>query len=913
MATGKTETLTGEITYTREHELSAYDDVLTISSATLRLLKPAGDLMLKQGNDTVTIVNSTIIGDTGVGVLLGSGDDTLTIQNSEIRSRISLAGGDDHVIINGSAQSVVTLTALDPDQTTVDTDEDLTTLSLGSGNDILELCSILEGTGVINFGSGSDTLVFNAGTLNNSGGIANLNNLTVTSLGGTTYRDLELVDAGNRIEWNGNLRGSDNAKWIILDAVSGTAQAEAAFITDNNVVSNIGFSIADRTFVQTDGGTWEISGRSDNAAFTADNSKVTLYHMVLTENKTGFSGSNTDWNLNKSNISNHSERGAVITGGSLIFSDIEFTENQSENLRNGAGVWLQGATVSGTMARVNRNRASASISCSSVIVSEHGDAFHSAFVGNVAVCGGGFYTEDSTVSLEDISYDGNVVVAEACCNASAWADVSSYASSDSYCVKNSSYAVSAIANAEANAAGGGWYSKKSELILEEASFYNNIASASVSASAYSFAWAWAHSSGISFHLLVSSFALAQPIANARGGGLYTENSTVSMKHIVFENNIAEACAGFNADARVGALAKFGKRVEGRDIAIASNDRGTYATSKASYAGSSASALGGGLYTQNSIITLEHATFSNNIATAQAVSGAGAFAGGGGMWMGDAQDTIFTDVKFYGNKALSNQGAQGGAAYLKTGALTLSAGIFASNQVSGNNAQGGAVYADSMLLNLTDTIFSDNTVNGEIAQGGALFITNGSRLVYSLSDNMTALQKTVTCSGNSALEGGFLYLENSAADFVIGSNTKLLISDSIAGSGTITKSGADMEISAAIADSNIRWTVASGLLELSTIARTINLNNWTIGTEAMLRLSSLNDVVNMSTDKKIGTLDLGGGSDVINTGGYTLSGGQLLVSTLTFSAEVDESAVQLPLEIRRLVLILHWQALFSTAG
>ena len=110
MATGKIENLTGEISYSREHELTAYDDILTISSATLSLLKPAGDLMLMQGNDTVTITNSTIIGDTGVGLLLGSGDDTLTIQNSEIKSRISLASGNDHVVISGSAQSVVTLT-----------------------------------------------------------------------------------------------------------------------------------------------------------------------------------------------------------------------------------------------------------------------------------------------------------------------------------------------------------------------------------------------------------------------------------------------------------------------------------------------------------------------------------------------------------------------------------------------------------------------------------------------------------------------------------------------------------------------------------------------------------------------------------------------------------------------------------
>ena len=821
MATGKIENLTGEISYSREHELTAYDDILTISSATLSLLKPAGDLMLMQGNDTVTITNSTIIGDTGVGLLLGSGDDTLTIQNSEIKSRISLASGNDHVVISGSAQSVVTLTALDPDQTSIDTDEDLTTLSLGADNDVLELCSILQGSGVINFGSGSDTLVFNAGTLNNTGGIANMNNLTVTNLGGTTYRDLELVDAGNRIEWNGNLRGNDNAKWIVLDAVSGTALAEAAFITDNNVVSNIGFKITNRTFVQTDGGTWEISGRSGNTAFMADDSKVTLYHMVLTENQTGFSGNNTDWNLNKSNISNHSERGAVITGGSLTFNDLSFTGNAmtysklsgQDSFAQGGGLHITGATISGQRGYIYRNSANisgfASTSAkSSAYISINLDNYYSSTEKIVSsndslktyAKGGGVYAENAKLFAENMDFASNC--------ASAFVTGYTFAGATAY-ARNSlgnkySYNVTAYASADASigihAYGGAIFIDSSNLTLEKSNFSNNF----VCAYSSNTGGVGAHATSFGGKEMASAFAFTDGSINkfAQGGGIYSENSDLLLTDVKFLGNYASA-------ARTG---------EYRDYSY-----GAYATASAS----------GSSYKSWEVFPVASVSRGNSIAYAE-------------------------------NKVDATY-ARGGALFSSAGKVELISAVFSGNcaAVDSGEAQGGAIYADNAVVNLTDSTFTGN----EAKKGGALYGANNSKFTYALSNNNMNFLKKVTISGNKADEGGFLYLENSTADFIIGNNIKLLLADSIAGNGgVITKSGSDMEISAAISDDSIRWNIASGLLELSSISRTINLNNWTIGANAVLRLSALDDTVNMSTDKKIGTLDLGGGSDVINTGG-----------------------------------------------
>ena len=105
MATGMTSSISGTQTISSVYEMSTADDVLNIVSAILHLSLPAGDIEMMQGADTLTVSNSTVDGDTGVAIKLGSGNDKVTLQNSTITSRISLASGDDLVIIAGSARS----------------------------------------------------------------------------------------------------------------------------------------------------------------------------------------------------------------------------------------------------------------------------------------------------------------------------------------------------------------------------------------------------------------------------------------------------------------------------------------------------------------------------------------------------------------------------------------------------------------------------------------------------------------------------------------------------------------------------------------------------------------------------------------------------------------------------------------
>ena len=331
MATGQTGNITGTIEYSTVYELTDYDDILDISNANLTLSLPAGDIEMMKGNDTVNITDSTVNGATGVAIKLGSGNDALTIENSTIRSSIRLGTGEDYAIIGGSVTDTVTLNALNPDQTSIDTAEDLTTLSLGSGNDVIELKGTLKGNGVINFGDGNDTLKFNGGTLANNGGIANINNLSVTSAGGSSQRDIILYGADNYFELNGNFIGG---KTITVGSVGNADQAAFTLKVDDSSDSASSFNLVidNRTFTQEGNGKWGLSG-----SIQATNSVLDLNHCSFGGNINSINSinsTNTDWTLKEFFVGKNMN----MTGGELSY--------ENGNFRN-SSVILNHATLRG--------------------------------------------------------------------------------------------------------------------------------------------------------------------------------------------------------------------------------------------------------------------------------------------------------------------------------------------------------------------------------------------------------------------------------------------------------------------------------------------------------------------------------------------------------------------------------------
>ena len=67
MATGQTKSITGTLPLTDRYQLTEYDDTLTINSADITFLDPAGEIFLDAGNDTVTVTNSTITSNSASG------------------------------------------------------------------------------------------------------------------------------------------------------------------------------------------------------------------------------------------------------------------------------------------------------------------------------------------------------------------------------------------------------------------------------------------------------------------------------------------------------------------------------------------------------------------------------------------------------------------------------------------------------------------------------------------------------------------------------------------------------------------------------------------------------------------------------------------------------------------------------
>ena len=281
---------------------------------------------------------------------------------------------------------------------------------------------------------------------------------------------------------------------------------------------------------------------------------------------------------------------------------------------------------------------------------------------------------------------------------------------------------------------------------------------------------------------------------------------------------------------------------------------------------------------NATATAYASVFATSRVTATATANASAC---GGAIAHESGDLTLTSASFSGNYAYATANA---TAYVP--------GILAYYGYAYASAWGGAIAASNAILTLTDTTFSGNRAVASArgyhtcyyySLGGAIYLSK-SAMTYQVS-----LNNDVFNCGNWADSGGFIYLEDSTATFDIAGTLTIGEltgqNDAIAGTAesTITKTGSGvMTVNSDISEFSGDWILNSGILKLERISRSITLDDWTIGVDAELHLSALNDTITIGMDKKIGIIDLGGGSDTINTGGYHLSGGKLRVSTLTIS-------------------------------
>jgi CSLREA domain-containing protein len=168
--------------------------------------------------------------------------------------------------------------------------------------------------------------------------------------------------------------------------------------------------------------------------------------------------------------------------------------------------------------------------------------------------------------------------------------------------------------------------------------------------------------------------------------------------------------------------------------------------------------GGASVTNISGLTVGHAA----LVTTQTASTAGAFLAlvnlevtntnntggtlqGGGLWIGDQNDTVTLDgVTFSGDSANT-----GGAIY-NHGQLWATGCTFTGNSVVGTTTgQGGAIYTDHAAARLSNDTFIGNTATVE---GGALRQNDGPIAI----DNSTFSSNSVNATGSTTAEGGAIY-------------------------------------------------------------------------------------------------------------------------------------------------------------
>ena len=210
--------------------------------------------------------------------------------------------------------------------------------------------------------------------------------------------------------------------------------------------------------------------------------------------------------------------------------------------------------------------------------------------------------------------------------------------------------------------------------------------------------------------------------------------------------------------------------------------------------------GGFFYGLSSDFKFENSTFENNTARGigEKVRGTVAYANNHSLTVENSE--------FKGNVGYANESLAGGTVYIESKSadnvsLNISNSSFEGNKIvsekDGAETMGGAIMAynrgKDVSLTITDTVFNSNSAD---SKGGAIYL-GGATMALNATKNMQYL-------GNSANEGGFLFLDYSedgsaaaTATFNISDSATLVIgaagasTDSIEGvdKSIITKNGA----------------------------------------------------------------------------------------------------------------------------
>lgn len=252
----------------------------------------------------------------------------------------------------------------------------------------------------------------------------------------------------------------------------------------------------------------------------------------------------------------------------------------------------------------------------------------------------------------------------------------------------------------------------------------------------------------------------------KGGAIYATGSTVNITRATFTANEAATTGG-------AISAHSSSQVTLVDVVCTENIAGDNGGALAVYSsatmrltgctltGNSATAHGGAVYANKATLMLSLCTATGNTATKN----------GGALYL-----TTNSVTTIQGGLYQNNTGKGGGAIYATSAAsLTITDATFQSNSASGGNGGALYLYTESQTT-ATGVSFISNTATGKY--GGAIYLSNGDGT--SADTAATLKLYTVTATGNSAANGGFLYLTTSDTKLYFYSATEL--SDNTAPTG-----------------------------------------------------------------------------------------------------------------------------------
>lgn len=224
---------------------------------------------------------------------------------------------------------------------------------------------------------------------------------------------------------------------------------------------------------------------------------------------------------------------------------------------------------------------------------------------------------------------------------------------------------------------------------------------------------------------------------AFGGGMWAQNSAVTLRDIVFENNVARG--GDTSSSYGGAASGGGLAIQSPpQSSVSVLERVTFRNNQA-VGGSGLDrgglALGGGLFTYQAVVSADVVTFTNNLAKGGSSNGSGTAGGlhadamGGGAAFQHRSSVTLSNVTAMGNRVVGgNAGAYSGT--------------------YGGGGFGGAFHSEEATFVLTDAWIENNSVEGGTGANGGVGFGGGLELL-----NSSVTLKRVWVVGNVAISGG----------------------------------------------------------------------------------------------------------------------------------------------------------------